>query len=73
MTETTQSFKAQMEAARAGSKPHTGWRGEPLSQVYWDRLENPEKRLKELEAEIALSEACRARVKAKALTRGIVF
>jgi hypothetical protein len=74
MTETLQSFKNQLETFRASTlRHHTGWRGEPLSQAYWDRLENPEKRLKELESEIALSEACRARIKAKALTKGIVF
>ena len=77
MTETMQSFKTQMESARAG-KPHTGWRGEPLPQAYWDRLKEDLARTEEewdalLASAHAQSQAQREKVRLKAQARGITL
>jgi hypothetical protein len=78
MTETMQSFKTQMESVRAGLKPHTGWRGEPLPQAYWDRLAEDLARTEEewdalLASAHAQSQAQRKKVILKAQARGIIL
>lgn len=66
-----------MEAARAG-KPHTGWKGEPLPQAYWDRLkEDLERTEEEWDALLASgkeqAQTQRERIRQKAQAKGIIL